>query len=229
MNKLLEYVEVNPKDKPSATVIWMHGLGADGDDFASIVPLLQLPASPAIRFIFPHAPIRPVTINMGMSMPAWFDIVGLDVNSPQDKVGIQQAAQWMHQLIQAEKKRGISSDRIILAGFSQGGAIALHTGLRYPERLAGILALSTFLPLSEFVVEEASKENRHIPIFMAHGTIDPVIPFQFAKYSCEFLKELGYPVDWHRYEMEHSTCAQEVEDISRWIVKNGSMSNRVGK
>ncbi len=218
MNKeRLSCVEVNPKEMPIATVIWMHGLGADGHDFASIVPALQLPDTLPIRFVFPHAPMMPVSINMGMEMRAWFDIVTIDMNAPQDENGIRASEKSIQQLIQCENERGISSDRIFLAGFSQGGAMALQTGLRYSEKLAGILALSTFLPLADSLILEASSVNRRIPIFMAHGSVDPVVPFQFAKYSCEHLKELGYPVDWHTYPMQHSTCAEEVEDISTWI------------
>lgn len=215
--KLLSCVEVNPKKDPTATVIWMHGLGADGYDFESIVPALQLPEDLPIRFVFPHAPVRPVTINLGMEMRAWFDIIAIDINAEQDAKGMQQSEKLIQELIKRENDRGIPSDRIILAGFSQGGAMALHIGLRYFEKLAGIIALSTFLPLADLLIREASSVNRRIPIFMAHGTVDPIVPFQFAKYSCEHLKELGYPVDWHTYPMQHLTCAAEVEDISKWI------------
>ncbi len=220
MNKeLLPCVEVNPNKEPTATVIWMHGLGADGHDFESLVPALQLPEILPIRFVFPHAPVMPVTINMGMEMRAWFDIVAIDINAPQDEKGIRESQEAIKQLISRENERGIPSDRIILAGFSQGGSMALQTGLRYHDKLAGIMALSTFLPLADSLIQEASSVNRRLPIFMAHGTVDPVVPFQFAKYSCEHLKELGYPVDWHTYPMQHSTCYEEVEDISKWIQK----------
>lgn len=215
---LLPCVEINPREEPMATVIWLHGLGADGHDFESIVPALQLPEILPVRFIFPHAPVRPVSINFGAEMRAWFDIVAIAMNAPQDEKGIRASQKMIHQLINNENRRGIRSDRIIIAGFSQGGAIALQVGLRYPEKLAGILALSTFLPLAGSFPQEASSENKNIPIFMAHGTVDSVVPYQFAKHSCDFLESQGYKVDWHRYPIAHSTCATEVVDIAEWII-----------
>ncbi|MEK6730597.1 MAG: alpha/beta hydrolase-fold protein [Pseudomonadota bacterium] len=216
MIKLLPYIEVNPNITPMASVIWLHGLGADGHDFEPIVADLKLSKNLPIRFIFPTAPPRAVTINQGMIMPAWYDLAQLDPNKHDEK-GIGESEKMIGQLIEHEISRGISSDKITLAGFSQGGVIALHTGLRYPKKLAGILSLSAYLPFGERLKTERSKENINIPIFMAHGITDNIIPIQFARLSYHVLKQLNYKTDWHDYPMEHSVCTEEVNDISRWL------------
>ena len=213
---LLDAVTTGPTDA-RYSVIWLHGLGADGHDFEPIVPELAFHHRQQTRFIFPHAPVRPVTINQGYVMPAWFDIVAIDDRTEQDEAGIRASAERIADLIERERQRGVSSEHIVLAGFSQGGAIALHLGLRYPQQLAGILALSTFLPLADRLADELADANRRIPIYMAHGEYDPVVPLQLASLSQRRLGELGYQVDWHLYPMEHSVCPQEVGDISAWF------------
>ena len=201
------------------SVIWLHGLGADGYDFEPIVAELQFKNKNTTRFIFPHAPTMPVTVNAGMVMPAWYDIVAPRIDAEQDEKGIRYSARQINQLIDAEIARGINSTNILLAGFSQGGAIVLHTGLRYTKPLAGIMALSTYLPLDTFVADEAAKENSNIPIFYAHGIQDPVIPVSLAEMSKDYLNKLGYKIDWHTYPMEHSVIPQEIDDISAWLDK----------
>jgi phospholipase/carboxylesterase len=214
----LETIEIETGPRPRATVIWLHGLGADGHDFEPVVPELGLPASQPVRFVFPHAPIRPVTINMGMRMRAWYDILQLG-GGPEDEAGIRASQSLLEDLISREGKRGIPHNRIVLAGFSQGGAIALQTALRRRERLAGVLALSTYLPLAGFLQKEASAENRGLPIFMAHGTLDPMIPIDRAERSRDALAALGYPVEWREYAMPHSVCAEELADIAAFLVR----------
>jgi len=214
MSDLPEAVEIETGPSPRASVIWMHGLGADGHDFEPIVPELGMPATPAARFVFPHAPVQPVTINGGARMRAWYDVTG---DGRQDAAGIRASQARVEALIARERSRGIAPGAIVLAGFSQGGAMALHTGLRHPERLAGILALSTYLPLPDTLAQEASKANRNLPIFMAHGTQDPVIPLSWAARSRDHLTSLGYAPDWHEYPMPHSVCAQEIADVSGWL------------
>ncbi|MEW6690313.1 MAG: alpha/beta fold hydrolase [Pseudomonadota bacterium] len=218
MPQVLETIEVEIGTRPGAAVIWLHGLGADGHDFEPVVPELGLPASRPVRFVFPHAPIRPVTINMGMRMRAWYDILQLG-GGPEDEAGIRASQGLLEELIAEEKKKGIPGDKIVLAGFSQGGAIALQTALRYPERLAGVLALSTYLPLSGFLQKEASAENRGLPIFMAHGSFDPMIPMDRAARSRDALQALGYKVEWHEYPMPHSVCAPEIADIAAFLLR----------
>lgn len=203
---------------PRAAVLWLHGLGADGHDFEPIVPELGLPAGLPVRFVFPHAPIRPVTLNQGMRMRAWYDIYRLG-GGPEDEAGIRASEGFLKELIQREKARGIDASKIVIAGFSQGGAIALQTALRYPERLAGVLALSTYLPLASFLEKEGAEKNRDVPIFMAHGTYDDVIPLQRADESRRALEKLGYPVQWHAYPMPHSVCPQEIADIAAFLVR----------
>jgi phospholipase/carboxylesterase len=214
---LPETAEVEPPRPADASVILLHGLGADGHDFESLVPELRLPASTAVRWVFPHAPIRPVTINGGCRMRAWYDIVGLDRRSVQDEKGIRESAETARALIARERERGITLDRIVLAGFSQGGAIALFAGLRHPERLAGILALSTYLPLAERLEAEAHPANAAVPIFMAHGTLDPLVPLALGEGSRELLASRGYDVDWRTYPMPHSVSAEEVADMGEWL------------
>jgi phospholipase/carboxylesterase len=213
----LETVEIEPAASANAAVIWLHGLGADAHDFEPIVPAIRLPPAAAVRFVFPNAPRRAVTINAGFVMRAWFDIVGLEPGSPQDEAGIREAQAALEGLVAREIGRGIASERIVLAGFSQGGAVALHTGLRYPERLAGVLALSTFLPLADTLEAERHEANRELPLFLAHGTYDPVIGIEFAKSSRAQLEALGYPVEWHEYPMEHAVCPPEIDDLAGWL------------
>jgi phospholipase/carboxylesterase len=220
MSNLLETIEIETAPNPAAAVIWMHGLGADGNDFAPIVPELALGSLPAVRFIFPHAPMQPVTLNNGQVMRAWYDVSfgDLEGRSRQaDEKGVRTSQAAIGKLIARENKRGIASRQIVVAGFSQGGAIALEAGLRYPERLAGIMALSTYLPLAAKLEAEASAQNKDVPIFFAHGSHDPVIPLPMAVASRDKLRELGYNVDWHEYPMQHSVCMVEVADISAWL------------
>jgi len=198
-----------------ASVIWMHGLGADGHDFEPIVDELELPPRP-VRFIFPHAPRRPVTINGGMMMRAWYDISDAAIRR-EDASGVRQSQAIVEQLIAGELARGVASTDIVLAGFSQGGAIALHTGLRHTARLAGVMALSTYLPLADTLATEASAANRDLPIFMAHGKHDPVVVPARASSSRDTLQSLGYAVQWQEYPMPHAVCPQEIVDISRWL------------
>lgn len=215
----LEAVYYNPKITHKASVIWLHGLGADGHDFVPIVPQLQLPEALGVRFIFPHAPVRPVTINAGMTMRAWFDIFGLTPGSKQDEAGIRNAEQMVAQLIQQENELGIPSEKIVLAGFSQGGALALQSGLRYPKRLAGIMGLSTVLALAEKLPQELSPANKDIPIFLAHGTQDMVVPLTLGEMMRQYLMSMGYAVSWKTYPMAHSVCQEEIKDISHWLQK----------
>jgi len=210
---LLECVERGPRTA-RGTVIWLHGLGADGHDFEPIVDELGLPD---LRFVFPHAPVMPVTINGGLPMRAWFDIVGLALDAPQDDAGIRASAAAVTRLIDAETSRGVPSERIVLAGFSQGGAVALHTALREPRRLAGVIGLSTFLPLADLLSAEKSEANAGLPILLAHGDADNVIPIRMAEVSRERLEREGYAVEWHRYPIAHTVSFDEVRDIARWL------------
>ena len=220
MNDLLETLEIETAPNPTATVIWLHGLGADGNDFAPIVSELRLTNASAIRFVFPHAPRMAVTINNGMVMRAWYDVSfgDLEGNTRRaDETGVRASQAHVGRLIERETARGVAVENIVIAGFSQGGAIALQTGLRYPQRLAGIMALSTYLPMGDSLATEASAANRAIPIFYAHGTHDQVIPRTMATSSREKLTAAGYRVDWHEYPMQHSVCAEEVGAISAWL------------
>lgn len=216
-NEILDSIEIEPAAKATTSVIWLHGLGADGSDFASIVPELKLPPSLNIRFIFPHAPVMPITINNGYEMRAWFDIHGLTVGSKVDTAGIAASITAIHALIEREISHGIATNEIILAGFSQGAAMALITGLTYPKPLAGIIALSGFLPLAGEVLQKASTANQHIPIFMAHGTEDAIVSYAFGNASHTVLQQANYPVTWHDYRMAHTVCRQEIDDISLWL------------
>ena len=213
----LETIQIETQKDPDSVVIWLHGLGANGNDFVPIIPELNLPDKLAIRFIFPHAPIRPITINQGAEMPGWYDISNNDVVSTEDKEGILETAESIFQLCQQQEMLGIAADRIILAGFSQGGAIALHCGIRYPKPLAGIMALSTYLPLKSSLKQDAHDANKKTDIFMAHGSQDNVVATQFGKQSYQILNEAGYPIHWHEYAMPHSVCPQEIADIGVWI------------
>ena len=215
----LRQVELNTGAEPSGTVIWMHGLGADGWDFVPIVRELPLPENLALRFIFPHAPERPVTINNGYMMRAWYDIAQNDIARLPDERGIRESQRSIEELIGRERARGMAADRVVLAGFSQGGAIALQTGLRHRERLAGIVALSTYLALEGSLDAEAAPANKSTPIFMAHGTQDPVIPLELAEASHRALKVRGYAVEWHTWPMPHSVCAEEVEALGAFLAR----------
>ncbi len=216
MEKLLECIEIEKGPSPTSSVIWMHGLGADGQDFVPIVDELALPAT-SIRFIFPHAPMRAVTINGGYVMRAWYDIVSADLVRREDEAGLRESSRQIEQLIEREKKRGSPANRIVLAGFSQGGAIALFAGLRFGEQLGGIMALSTYAPLKDKLIAERSTANLGVPIFMAHGTQDPVVSIERASSSRAALTEVGYKIDWRQYLMPHSVCVAEIKDIGTWI------------
>lgn len=219
---LPETVEIDVDGEPEGSVIWLHGLGADGHDFEPIVPELGLQGRLSLRFIFPHAPIRPVTINGGVSMRAWYDILSLDRGGPVDESGIRESSRQLIGLIEREHERGISYDRILLAGFSQGGAIASHTAFRFPHRLAGLMALSTYLPLHGTFEEEVAgrldEDFRKLPIFMGHGSFDPVLPMQLGAHSRDLLESAGFKVEWHDYPMAHAVCAEEIADIRDWML-----------
>ena len=217
--ELLEALEVETAPNPARAVIWMHGLGADGYDFVDIPPVLRLPEGLAVHFVFPHGPVRPVTINGGMVMRSWYDIRPDAGVRREDEPGLRQSQRQVEALIAREKARGVPASRLVLAGFSQGGAMALQTGLRHPERLAGIMALSCYLPLADRVAAEASPANRDVPIFMAHGTGDPLIPLARARRAHEILTGLGYRVEWHEYPMPHSVCDAEIRDIGAWLAR----------
>ena len=220
--ELLDSIEIETGRNPAASVIWMHGLGADGNDFVPIVNELGLDSTPAIRFLFPHAPMRPVSINNGFVMRAWYDVTLGDLEGHSrraDERGVRESQAQIAALIEREEKRGVAPERIVLAGFSQGGAVALQTGLRFPRKLAGMMALSTYLPLAESLPAEAAPANRQTPIFMAHGLYDPVIPIMMGAGSMTFLTGLGYAVEWRQYPMPHSVCPDEVEDIGAWLRK----------
>ena len=217
--EVLPSIELETAPNPTASVIWLHGLGADGNDFVPIVPELRLPESLRVRFVFPHAPVRAVTINNGMRMRAWYDIAAADLTNRADLAGVRESQGQLEALIERENARGMSSERTVLAGFSQGGAIALYGGLRHGERLAGIMALSTYLIAPDKLAVEASAANRKVPIFMAHGTADPVVHFQWGEASKRMLETAGYAVEWHSYRMEHSVCVEEVRAIGAWLTK----------
>ena len=221
-HELLDSIEIETGRNPAASVIWMHGLGADGNDFVPIVNELGLDSTPAIRFLFPHAPMRPVSINNGFVMRAWYDVTLGDLEGHSrraDERGVRESQAQIAALIEREEKRGVAPERIVLAGFSQGGAVALQTGLRFPRKLAGMMALSTYLPLAESLPAEAAPANRQTPIFMAHGLYDPVIPIMMGAGSMTFLTGLGYAIEWRQYPMPHSVCPDEVEDIGAWLRK----------
>jgi len=218
MPQVLEAIEIETGPAPEAAVIWLHGLGADGHDFEPIVPELGLPASAPVRFIFPNAPQRPVTINMGMRMRAWYDILQMG-GGAEDEAGIRESQAQIESLISAEVKRGIPHHKIVLAGFSQGGAVVLQTALRQGERLAGVMALSTYLPLSITLKKERAAANSGLPIFMAHGQYDNMIPLDRATRSRDALLALGYAVEWREYPMQHSVCPEEIADIAAFLLR----------
>jgi len=215
----IDCVEISTGEDIEASIIWLHGLGADGHDFEPMVPQMRLEGVLAARFIFPHAPVRPVTLNGGMPMRAWYDLVSLERNSPQDLAGIDDSAATVTRLIEQERKRGVPDDKIVIAGFSQGGAVALHTALRHTKRLGGLIALSTYLPKAESLDAEASQANRDLPVFMAHGTQDPVVAPSLGEASFRHLEGLGYSVKWRTYPMPHAVCPQEIDHIRTWLLK----------
>lgn len=219
MPQLLPSVEITTAPNPSAAVIWLHGLGADGHDFAALVPELDLTGCPPIRFVFPHAPSQPVTVNGGYVMPAWYDLYGPDLVKRQDEAGIRASEKAIHALIAREMARGISPENIVLAGFSQGCAMALHTGLRCPHTLAGLVALSGYLPLAGLFPAEREAANANTPIFMAHGNQDTVVVPARGEASRDLLSDLGYAVEWHSYPMPHSVHPREVADISQFLAR----------
>ncbi|MCD6046029.1 MAG: putative esterase [Gammaproteobacteria bacterium] len=213
MNALLPHITLEPDSPAEASVIWFHGLGADGNDFVPIVPQLALPETLPVRFIFPHAPVIPVTVNGGYPMPAWFDITTLTPELKIDEKGLTAAIKAAHDLIRAEINKGISPTRIVLAGFSQGGAIALSAALTYPDALAGSIALSTFIPSTQL----AHINNHRPPIYMAHGTLDDVVPISLGEQTCHLLKKQGFDVSWNTYAMAHEVCKKEIDSISQWL------------
>jgi phospholipase/carboxylesterase len=216
---LLEAVEIETGRNPTGTVLWLHGLGADGHDFAPIVPQLVESHERPLRFVFPHAPVRPVTVNNGMAMRAWYDILGFGRGIPHDEVGIRASDIEVGALIVRENQRGIPTNRIVLGGFSQGGAISLFSGPRYPEKLAGIMGLSCYMLLEDLLPAERARANYSTPLFLAHGNQDPVVDFRRGLEAKQLLEAGGYPVEWHAYTMPHSVCPQEITDIATWLRK----------
>ena len=210
-------VIIQPPAVADASVIWLHGLGADGHDFEPVVPHLGAAVTERTRFLFPHAPERPVTINGGYVMRAWYDVLDADISRRADAAGVHESESILHGYIDAEIASGIPPERIVVAGFSQGGAIVLHGGLRYPQRLAGILGISCYLPLSDGMAEVVAPANAKTPMFMAHGSEDPVIPVGAGEQSRDYLKNLDYDIEWHTYPVPHSVCLEEIEDIGRWL------------
>lgn len=217
MSELLPCVTVKPTAEHKATVIWLHGLGADGHDFEPIVPELKLPVELGVKFIFPHAPVIPVTINGGYQMRAWYDIRNADLSQREDEAGVRQSAEQVERLITHEIEQGIAADRIILAGFSQGGAVTLHLATRLNQKLAGIIALSTYLTIPDKLADEKSDANLNTPIFMAHGQQDPVVPMQRGQYSAKMLQDNGFKVHWSDYPMPHAVCLEEIQALGRYI------------
>lgn len=214
---LLDCIEVTTNDQPAAAVIWMHGLGADGSDFVPIVRELDLTGCPGIRFVFPNAQSMPITINGGYVMPAWYDILGMDLVRKEDEAGLRKSQKQIEALILREMERGINAEKIILAGFSQGCAMTLQTGLRFPHKLAGLMCLSGYLPIQNTVTAERHTANQDTPVFMAHGRGDGVVTIDRAEKSRDFLNTLGYAIEWHEYFMQHSVCEEEIDDIGTWI------------
>lgn len=223
MQQQLDCIIQEPPRPATACVIWLHGLGADGHDFSTLANELALPSDHSIRFVLPHAPIRPITLNGGMPMRGWFDIIGLNIDSPEDHDGIVQASQQCHLLIEQQQRDGISADQIILGGFSQGGAIALYSGLHYSKRLSGIVALSSYLPLAKQLEQSRNAANQQTPIFMAHGTQDPIVSVTFGQASCQQLITLGHEVTWHTYPMAHQLCMEEITQLRSWILARLSL------
>lgn len=214
---MLQTVETETRAKPAWTILWLHGLGADGNDFAPLVPELVRPEWPPLRFVFPHATVRPVTINGGVPMRAWYDIVSLQIDQRADETGVRESMAEVDALIARERDRGVPPQRVILAGFSQGGAIALANGLRREAGLAGIVALSTYLPMAPATATEITAAGKRTPVFMGHGAQDPVVAQGLGQRSRDLMQQLGVAVDWHSYPMQHSVCAEEVRDLGDWL------------
>jgi len=218
MIDILPSIEIETAAQPTHAVIWLHGLGASGEDFVPIVPELNLPKDLAVRFIFPHAPQIPVTINAGYVMPAWYDILSLAKDARQvDLVGIEQSRVQINALIEREKSRGIAADHIVVAGFSQGGAMAYSVGLTYPERLAGVMALSAYIPSVDGLASQRHTANQQTPIFVAHGTQDPVVGLALGEQAVDWLQQHAYPVEWHQYPMQHQVCWEQIQQIGGWL------------
>ena len=213
----LDSIIIETSEHPDAAIIWLHGLGADGNDFVPIIDQLQLPTHYAIRFIFPNAPLRPITINQGYQMPGWYDISSLSIVDQEDEAGIKESSEILRQLCELQEADGIESSRIIVAGFSQGGAIALHCGCRYPRPLAGIMALSTYMPLPDQLADEISESVTETTLFMAHGRQDDVVPYDAGKQSMELLESHNMEVLWHEYDMGHAVCIEEIQHIRQWL------------
>ncbi len=213
----LQTVEIETGPQPEASVIWMHGLGADAHDFEPAVPMLHLDSGRSVRFVFPNAPVRPVTINGGMPMRAWFDLVAATRDAPEDEAGIRASAKAIEALMRREQERGVAAHRMVLAGFSMGGAMALFTALRYPEKLAGVIALSTYLPIASVVAAEVTAANASLPIFMGHGQSDDVVSFHFARQSRQRLHRMGYAVEWHEYAMAHAVIPEELQHVKMFL------------
>jgi phospholipase/carboxylesterase len=217
-----ETVEIGGGEQPDGSVIWLHGLGADGHDFEPVVAELRLEQQLDLRFVFPHAPVRPVTINAGLPMRAWYDVMSLDRTGPQDEAGIRASADMLRALIERERERGLDYDRIVLAGFSQGGAIAMYTAMRFPERLAGLMALSTWMPLEATVETEVVRgpgtQPRDLPVLMAHGSFDPMLPISAGQHARDTLRNAGFDVQWHEYPMAHAVCAEEISEIRKFLL-----------
>lgn len=215
----LEKIVSQTGDNPKIVIIWMHGLGADGNDFAPVVPQFHIPELP-IKFVFPHAPKIPVTINGGMVMRAWYDILSMDIDSRADVEGVLASEKLVQKLIQEQIAQGFKYEQIVLAGFSQGGAMSLHVGTRLNNKIAGIIALSSYLPVSQFLLEDKNTSNLRTPIFMGHGTQDPVVPYSLGKSSRDKLIQAGYKIDWHNYPIQHGVSMDELTDIKQWLVTN---------
>jgi phospholipase/carboxylesterase len=214
----LDSIIIDTRPDPESAVIWLHGLGADGNDFVPVVEQLQIPSHVGIRFIFPHAPVRPITINQGYPMPGWYDISSQSIVDEEDEAGIKESSAILKQLCEEQEANGISADNIVIAGFSQGGAIALHCGCRYPKPLAGIMALSTYLPLPDTLADEISEAAIETPVFMAHGRQDEVVAYEHGIRSKELLDEYNIDVHWHEYDMGHAVCGEEISHIRQWLM-----------
>lgn len=217
---MLECIEIETGPQPRHSVIWLHGLGADGHDFEPIVPELVKPGWPSLRFVFPHAPVRPITLNGGMRMRGWYDIYGLELMAIEDEAGILASVAEVERLLARERQRGVDSHRVLLAGFSQGGAVALAAGLTQPERLAGIVALSTYLPIAAQVAARRAPIQAGLPVFVGHGAVDPIVPQALGLAARQRLQDWGHTVDWHSYGMPHSVCAEEIRDLSGWMERH---------
>ena len=217
---MLECIEIETGKQPRHSVLWLHGLGADGHDFEPIVPELLRAGWPPLRFVFPHAPVRPITLNGGMRMRGWYDIHGLELMAIEDEAGILASVAGVERLIARERQRGVDSQRILLAGFSQGGAVALAAGLTHPERLAGIVALSTYLPIAARIEAQRAPIQAGLPVFIGHGAVDPIVPQMLGLAARQRLQAWGHPVDWHSYGMPHSVCAEEIRDLSGWMERH---------